>query len=252
MRRILALGGGGFLMEDTASPIDDYLLHLTGKAKPRICFLPTPSGDLPEHIEAFYRAFPRNRCEPSHLAFFRKASEGALPLASFHDLLCSQDVVFIGGGNTKSALAVWREWGVDQALVHAYQAGVLVSGMSAGAMCWFEAGFTDSFGGSGYRRLPGLSFLAGGCAVHYSSNPERRRLLHAAIASSTMPATVAIDDFAAVLYQDSATPKAVSWRTGATAYSVSRLGHVAHEVPYVAESIGGEESQSPTSLEPLR
>jgi peptidase E len=139
VRRILAIGGGGFLMEDAPSPIDAFILQLAGKPRPRVCYLGTPSGDMPEGIEKFYAAYPGQRCDPSHLAFFRKPAAGSVALASFSRHLLAQDVIFVGGGNTKSALGVWREWGMPQVLAQAHDSGTLLCGMSAGAMCWFEA-----------------------------------------------------------------------------------------------------------------
>src|ERR1044071_3244673 len=144
MKRILAIGGGGFLMEQKPSPIDDYMLQLTAKDKPRICFVSTASGDLPKHIDQFYAAFSRGRCEPSHLAFFREPRLKALTIEGFAQSLLSQDAIFVGGGNTRAALAVWREWKVDLVFREALNSGVLLAGMSAGAMCWFECGLTDS------------------------------------------------------------------------------------------------------------
>jgi dipeptidase E len=231
MRRILAIGGGGFLMEDAPSPIDSHVLHLTGKTKPRVCFLPTPSGDLPEHIEKFYAAFGSSVCQPSHMAFFRKPSAGAVPLAEFRDHLLTQHVIYVGGGNTKSALGVWREWGATEVLARAYAAGVLLAGMSAGAMCWFEAGLTDSYWGAGYQPLSCLGFLPGGCGVHYHSEPERASRLHSAIAASAVPPSVAIDDFAAVLFENEAVSTAFSWAPGAGAYRVALDGGRALETP---------------------
>jgi peptidase E len=221
MRRILAIGGGGFLMEDARSAIDAHVLRIAGKAKPRICFVPTPSGDLPEHIDAFHAAFDRDVCFPSHLAFFRKPSAGSVPLASFRRHLLAQDAVYVGGGNTKSALGVWREWGADKAFAEAYAAGVLLVGVSAGAMCWFEAGLTDSYWGAGYQPLPCLGLLPGGCGVHYHSDPERVSRLHAAIAASAVPPSVAIDDFAAVLFENEVPSRVFSWARGASAYRVA-------------------------------
>jgi dipeptidase E len=221
MRRILAIGGGGFLMEDSPSPIDALVLQLAGKPRPRVCFIPTPSGDLPEHIEKFYAAFASAACRPSHLSFFRKPSAGSVPLAAFRDHLLAQDVVYVGGGNTKSALGVWREWGAAEALAQACAAGVLLAGMSAGAMCWFEAGLTDSFWGAGYRPLPCLGLLPGGCGVHYHSEPGRASRLRAAVATSAVPPSLAIDDFAAVLFENEAVAKAYAWAPGASAYRVA-------------------------------
>jgi peptidase E len=220
MRRILAIGGGGFLMEDVASPIDAFILELTGKPKPRVCYLGTPSGDIPDGIEKFYKAFPVDRCEPSHLAFFRMPSPGSAPLAHFHKHLIEQDAIFVGGGNTKSALGVWREWTADRTFREADARGVLLCGVSAGAMCWFEAGITDSFWGAGYQPLSCLGLLEGGCAVHYNSDPQRRARLHSAIKAGTAPGTIAIDDLSAALYEDDLLARVVRWGKGAGAYAV--------------------------------
>jgi dipeptidase E len=227
MRRVLAIGGGGFLMEDAPSPIDAHVLRLTGKSKPRVCFVPTPSGDLPEHISKFYSAFSGASCQPSHLSFSGKPSLGAVPWAKFRDHLLTQDAVYVGAGNTKSALGVWREWGAAEVFAEAYAAGVLLAGMSAGAMCWFEAGLTDAYWRAGYQPLSCLGFLPGGCGVHYHSDPERVLRLHAAIAASAVPPSVAIDDFAAVLFENEAASTAFAWQPGASAYRVAlQDGHV--------------------------
>lgn len=237
MGRILAIGGGGFLMEDAASPIDAHILQLTGKPRPRICFIGTPSGDLPEHIEKFYAAFGAERCEPSHLAFFRQPRAGAVPLARFRDHLLAQDAIYVGGGNTKTALGVWREWGADQVFAEAYAAGVLLAGVSAGAMCWFEAGLTDSYWGVGYQPLRCLGLLAGGCTVHYSSEPGRRTRLHGALAAGAVPTTLAIDDQAAVLIDSGADVQALSWAPGAGAYRVEWVDGVAREAAIAHEPL---------------
>jgi dipeptidase E len=224
-------------MEDAPSAIDDYLLHLAKRDKPRICLIPTASGDLPEHIDKFYAAFPSDRCVPTHLAFFRKPVSGNVPSSAFEARILAQDIIFVGGGNTKSALAVWREWRLDTALKAALGAGVVLSGMSAGAMCWFEQGLTDSFWGSDYRTLACLGFLPGGCGVHYSSDETRRSALYAAIEARAILPSVAIDDYAAVLYSDGKVSQVVSWRDSATAYRVFLENGRAKEVGYAAERI---------------
>jgi peptidase E len=240
MTRIVAIGGGGFLMEDSNSPIDDYLLTLTGKSCPRICFVPTPSGDSEEHLEKFYAAFSRKDCRPSHLAFFRKQRPNALPLSDYPEHLLAQDAIFVGGGNTKSALAVWREWKLDAALKQAWSAGVVLSGMSAGALCWFQVGVSDSFGDSIYRPLPALGFIPGACATHYSETPHRRISLHAAVEAGEAPDTIAIDEGAAVVFTGVEVERVVSWQDGCAAYRVSRQAGRAHEIAYACERIGGK------------
>jgi peptidase E len=235
--RILAIGGGGFLMEEAPSPIDRYIVQLAGVSRPRICYVGTASGDPPQMIEKFYGAFEALGCECSHLAFFRKPFRTPLPLSHYATQLLDQHVIFVGGGNTKSALAVWREWNLDQVLRQAWSEGVLLSGMSAGAICWFMHGLTDSYWGAGLRPMRCLGFLPGGCCVHYNSDPERRPGLHRALAEGACEATLAIDDGAAVLFADSAIDRVVSWRPGATAYRVSADASQIMEVSFASEAI---------------
>jgi dipeptidase E len=230
MKRILALGGGGFLMENRHSPIDQYILRLTGKARPRVCFVATPSGDLPETIDRFYEAYGALECEPCHLAFFRKPAAGAIALSNIADGLLAMDAIFVGGGNTRSALAVWREWGLQDIFHRALTAGVLLSGVSAGAICWFEGGLTDSVWGAGLQPLRGLGFLAGACSVHFHAEPGRRGGLHEGVQARIFPEAIGIDDFAGVLYEDGRIAQVMNWRRGATAYRVSwREGQVVEE-----------------------
>jgi peptidase E len=235
--RILAIGGGGFLMEDAPSPIDRFIIQLTGRDRPKVCFISTPSGDSIEMIDKFYAAFEPLGCEPVHLAFFRKPFRASLALANFAEPLLSQDAIFVGGGNTKSALAVWREWGLDQVLAEAWRRGILLSGMSAGALCWYEEGLTDSYWGAGLKPLQCLGLLSGGCCVHYSSEPERRVRFHHEVTGSVSGPRVAIDDGAAILYSNTEVREVVSWRSGANAYQVVAEHGKVVERPYVARSI---------------
>jgi dipeptidase E len=220
VKRILALGGGGFLMENRHSPIDQYIVKLAGTVRPRICFVSTPNGDLPEGIDKFYEAYGSLNCEPSHLAFFRKPGPGAIALASLEDTLLGMDVIFVGGGNTRSALGVWREWGLQEVFQRALLSGVLLCGMSAGAICWFESGLTDSVWGAGLQPLRCLGFLSGSCSVHYHSDPLRKSMLHEMVAARGLAEGIGIDDYAGVLYEDGRIAKVVSWRRGAAAHRV--------------------------------
>ncbi len=101
-------------MENAHSPVDQYIVRLTAKVRPRVCFVSTPSGDLPETIDKFYEAYGSLDCEPCHLAFFRKPLAGAVALSSIEDTLLGMDAIFVGGGNTKSALGVWQEMGPEE------------------------------------------------------------------------------------------------------------------------------------------
>ena len=150
---IVAMGGGGFSMEPDNPLLDDYVLDLArgqrGRERPRVCFLATASGDSPAYIAKFYAAFAR-RAEASHLALFIRTVD------DIDAFLLDQDVIYVGGGNTENMLAIWRVHGVDRALGRAWESGVVLTGLSAGSLCWFETGSTDSFG-PGWRRCRAVS-----------------------------------------------------------------------------------------------
>ena len=215
VRHIVALGGGGFSMEPRSRLLDDFLLGLAGKRRPRVCFLPTASGDAAGYIRKFYRLMPPRRCRPSHLSLFRRGSEDPT------DFLLGQDVIYVGGGNTANMLAVWRLHGVDKALREAWRRGVILAGVSAGANCWFEACSTDSFGPLAPLR-DGLGFLPGSACPHYDGEKGRRPTLHRMIRSGALPAGYAIDNCAALHFIGRRLVECVSSRPAARAYYVER------------------------------
>jgi len=224
-RRIIAMGGGGFLMEQRSSKLDAFFVEATGVRRPRICFVNTGGGDPEEGLTKYYRAFSRFNCRLSHLAFFRKPRPGAILLNEIEQGILAQDAIYVGGGNTRSMLGVWREWGFDKTLRKAWNAGILLGGMSAGAICWYEFGATESVLGPGRSSaLPCLGFLPGSCAPHFDDGPRRRRNFRRLIRDRELPAGIGIDDGVAVLYENRRIREAVSARSGATAYRVSRRG----------------------------
>ncbi|MEL7473432.1 MAG: peptidase E [Planctomycetota bacterium] len=216
MPTIVVLGGGGF--SDTSTPeLDDLALSLANVACPRVCFLPTASGDATSYIERFYDAFRPPRAEPSHLGLF-----SIDPEVDPTRRLLSQHVVYVGGGNTANMLAIWRLHGIDVALRRAWESGVVLCGISAGLLCWFECGVTDSFG-----RLDGfddgLGFLVGSACPHYDGEPQRRPSYHRLIERG-FPAGYAVDDGAALVFRGMNLAECVSARVGATGYRVSLEG----------------------------
>jgi peptidase E len=217
MKSIIAMGGGGFLMEE--SPLlDDFILSRAKGRESRVCFIPTASGDSDRMLVNFYTAMGP-RCHASHLPLFRP--DGNDPATH----LLRQDVIYVGGGSTLNMLAIWQIHGVDQALARAYEAGVVLCGVSAGALCWFEAGVTDSFG-----RLTamdnGLGFLPGSFCPHYDGDP-RRRPAYPRLISEGLRAGFAADVGAALHFVDGALAEVVTSRPSARAY---RLEHHAGEV----------------------
>src|SRR3970040_472573 len=190
LRQIIAIGGGGFYRDSENLALEKYVIQQTGVGSPRVCFVPTASGEPDHYLSSFYAAFLKLGCRPSVLTFFKRTPE----LRSF---LLDQDVLYVGGGNTKTLLAVWRDWGVTEILREAWESGVVLTGVSAGAICWFEQGLTDSFSGE-LRLLDCLGFLPGSCCPHYASEAQRRPSYHKFLASGEINAGVAIEDWTGV------------------------------------------------------
>ncbi len=225
MRQIVAMGGGGFTMGDPV--LDAFCASLLAARRPRVCFLPTASGDHPL-AERVFGAFPADRFETTILRLFDRE------VADLTSFLGEQDLVYVGGGNTVSMLAVWRAHGVDTALRAAYDTGVVLAGVSAGANCWFEACTTDSWQlGRADPLVDGLGFVAGSFTPHYDSEPARRPAVREAIADGRLPSGIACDDFAAVHLVDGAIREAVASMTGSTAYRVRAEGGRTVETPLV-------------------
>ena len=212
-KQIVALGGGGFLMEPANHLLDDFVLSLARGRESRVCFLATAAGDSDRMIVNFYTDLAP-RCRGRHLALFRREER------DLEAVLLAQDVIYVGGGNTANLLAVWRVHGVDAALRRAYENGVVLAGVSAGALCWFAGGVTDSFGGLAALD-DGLAFVDGTMCPHYDGHPERRPTYHALLAGG-MPAGYAADDSCAIHFVDGALREAVSSRPNASAYRVKR------------------------------
>jgi dipeptidase E len=205
------MGGGGFMM-DTESLLDDFLLSLSPAPRPKVCFLPTPVGDSERAIVAFYEAYLPRDCEPSHLRLFGMPERPA-------DRLRDQDIIYVSGGNTANALALWRLHGVDRALRAAWEQGAVVGGVSAGANCWFEACVTDSFGPALDPLHDGLGLLTGSFCPHYDGE-ERRRPVYRDLVANGFPAGYAAEDHAALHFVGTELREVVSARPGARGYRV--------------------------------
>lgn len=213
LRQIVSFGGGGFSMESGNTLLDDYVLSLTGSERPRVCFVPTASGDADHYIVRFYRAFSAERCVPSHLSLFRRERGGE----DLREFLLSQDLIYVGGGSLVNLLAVWDAHELGAILSLAWRQGIVLAGQSAGAMCWFEAGITKSSG----RPAPwtGLGLLGGSLCVHYNDEPERRAAYLDAVGDG-MPGGYGLDDYAGLLWEGNGIPSALTVRRGSRAYRV--------------------------------
>ena len=186
-----------------------------GRSSTSVCFLATAAGDAESYIDSFYTAFRQLPCRPTHIPLFARTPD-------LKTVLLEQDIIYVGGGNTKSMLAVWREWEMPALLRRAWEAGTVLAGVSAGAICWFETGLTDS-SGTGLYPLTGLGFLAGACCPHYDGEAERRPALHRLIEQGTITAALALDDGAAAHFVNGTLANIVSSRPQARAYRVERV-----------------------------
>lgn len=194
--QIFAMGGGGFSMEPENLLLDDHLLSLAPTDRtPKVCFIPTASGDSEGYITRFLDAFGPDRAEATVLELFSRSIDD---LEAF---VLAQDVIYVGGGSTANLLAVWRLHGLDAALAKAYRAGVVLGGVSAGMNCWFEASVTDSFNVNGCGPLnDGLGFLSGSACPHYDGE-ELRRGCYLGLVQSGFPAGYAAEDGVGAAFQ---------------------------------------------------
>jgi dipeptidase E len=214
-QRIIAMGGASVLPSSTDGPLYRYMLDLTGRDRPRICFIGTASGDDASYRAAFYATFARLG-DASHLGLFN------IEVTEIEDFLLEQDIIYVGGGNTANMLAVWRLHGVDKALRTAWEAGVILGGPSAGGMCWFEAGLTDSFGTQLAPLKDGLKFLDGSFCPHYDSESLRRPRYAETVGSGALQAGYAVDDSASLVFNGRQLEEVVASMPGSHAYRVER------------------------------
>ena len=221
------MGGGGFSMEPDNPLMDSWLLSLTGATTPKICFLATASGDAREYIERFYTAFSALPCTPRHLPLFRREDP------DLRAVVLGQDLIYVGGGNTANMLAVWRIHGLDAVLREAWQAGVVLAGLSAGSLCWFDSGVTDSFGVALAPLRDGLGLLPGSHCPHYDGEALRRPCYRELIRTGALPPGLATDDSAAMRFSGTSLVEVVSSRPGAGAWKVTADGEQAIDARYL-------------------
>lgn len=213
MKQVIALGGGGFSMEPENPLLDLYILNQSSKTNPEICFIPTASGDSDSYIARYYNFFEKQNCKPSHLSLFKP------PTRDLEDFLLEKDIIYVGGGNTKNLLVLWKEWGLDLILKKAWEQGTVLAGVSAGSICWFEEGVTDSYG-EGLEPIKCLGILKGSNCPHYDGESDRRPSYHELVAEGKMKSGIATDDGVALHYIDQELSKIVSSRPNAKAYKV--------------------------------
>ena len=212
--RILVMGGHEFDRLDGNEAIVEHIISLTGKEAPKICLLPTASGDPEDQIARFRRSFGGRGCEVTDISLFRL---GANPIdVSAH--LMEQDAIYVGGGSLVNLVAVWQPHGIGELIERCLERGVMVVGQSAGAMCWFEAGITSSSGRS--EPAEGLGLLKGSLCVHYHRDKDRRARYLADVGKKIVPGYGA-DDQTGMLFTDGELTEVFTAREGAGVWKVT-------------------------------
>ena len=219
--QIIAIGGGGFGRNPNHRKIEKYILELTGKEKPNVVFFPTASAENQAYIIQFYKCFTKMSCEPSHVTFFQRTPR-------LDSIINKADVIYVGGGNTKSMLAVWQEWKLDKLLLKAYNNGKILCGVSAGAICWFEQGITDSWA-SNLNVMDCLGFLPEMACPHYQEEKDRRPDVHKMLKQGKCDPGWAIDGGAAIHFKNGKYYKSIQFYSDSYVHYVSIKNGVVNE-----------------------
>ena len=215
MKQIIALGGHTLSDSREDLSLSRYLLDQAAVECPRVCFLSQASGEDPSYLLRFYRHFHALGARPADLSLFQPHT------ADVEGFLLAHDAIYVGGGNTLSMLALWRAWGLERILRAAWEQGTLLAGVSAGAICWFEQGLTDSIPGK-LSALDCLGLLPGSCSPHYDGEAERRPSYHRMIVSGEIKPGYGVDDNAALHFRGEDLAAVVTSRGCASAYLVKR------------------------------
>jgi peptidase E len=210
-RQIVALGGGGFSYTGKSTPIDKYILSLVSHKNPKICFVPTASGDAESYTNKFYKAFSMENCYMSHFSVFNSNHP--------NEFLLDQDIIYVGGGNTFNMLQLWSARGVDKILKKAYENGIILCGISAGSLCWFESGNTDSFGKM--DKMDCLGLLPFSNSPHFNSEKTRRPSFENLIKNKDISAGYGVDENVALHFENEELIKAVKEKEEGSAYFIS-------------------------------
>ena len=236
--QIIALGGGGVGLDKFNLAIDNYKIKASGKKKPKIAFIPTAVGDSAFAIERFYRVFPSERAIASHLPLFSRDQR------DLEDYLLNQDIIEVSGGNTANMLSIWEIHGIDKILEKAWQNGIVLTGASAGMICWYECSVTDSFGPSSSLVSPGLGinnrtmlkelktglgFLKGSACPHYNGEEDRKPTYEKLIKNKILSDGIALDDYVGAHYINNKLIKLITPKNGSKGYEVSLKNNVVKE-----------------------
>jgi len=213
-KNIVAIGGGGFGRTLGSLEIEKYIISLISKKRPKICFIPTASGDSSLYKLNFYRAFSKLDCITSHIDFFSRTE-------NLEEIVLSQDIIYVGGGNTKSMLAVWKEWNLHNILQIAYEKGIVMSGVSAGAICWFDKGITDSFANE-LTIINCLGIVNDIACPHFDEEKEREPYVNDVIKREIIKSCICIEGNCALHIKNNFEYSSIDFGNGKKSFRVSK------------------------------
>lgn len=234
-RRIFAASQGAVFNPDRGLLLLRELLRWCGKPEPRICLLPTARGDDPARIALFYETLAPLPCRPRHQRMFISSAD----TADFETELLSADIIYVGGGSTLNMLAIWKAQAIDRILHQAYESGTIMAGESAGGLCWFENGSTDSRPGQ-LSAISCLGWLSGSFCPHYDGEADRRPTFHRMLIDGQVSDGIAADEKVALLFENERFVRAISARPEALAYRVTLHEGKVREEPMVTKYLGAE------------
>jgi peptidase E len=231
-RQIFALGNNPFNQDPKNTRLYRYFLELTNKSKPNVCLIPTASGDSISQVDAFTKCFTPLNVELSNLSLFR----GNFDQDKLEDFILSQDLIYVSGGNTRNMLVLWKEWGLDKMIRKAYEQGTIMAGGSAGSLCWFESGVTDSIPGP-LTAMKCLAYLKGSNCPHYDGEVNRRPRYHALIESGELIPGLANEDGVALHFVNESLKEVIACYPNKHAYQVDIRDGKANEIALPARLV---------------
>ena len=217
-KQIIAIGGGGFGRNPGVGIIEKYILDQSDKDTPNICFIPTATGDSESYKVSYYSTMTKLDCNPTHLDFFKRTP-------NLEELIQMQDVIFVGGGNTKSMLAVWKEWNLHKILRNAYEKGIVMSGVSAGAICWFDKGITDSYANN-LAIIDCLGIVEGIACPHFDEEKEREPYVNDVIQREIIESCICIEGNCALHIKNDFDYSSIDFGNGKNCFRVTRENNI--------------------------
>ena len=211
-KNIVAIGGGGFGRSLGSLEIEKYIISLINKKRPKISIIPTATGDSSQYKLNFYKAFSKLNCITSHIDFFSRTE-------NLEEKVLTQDIIYVGGGNTKSMLAVWKEWNLHEILRNAYEKGIVMSGVSAGAICWFEKGITDSYAEE-LAIIECLGIVKGISCPHFDEEKEREPYVYDVINREIIKSCICIEGNCALHVKNNVDYSSIDFGNGRKCFRV--------------------------------